>query len=178
MKLNKKYIKKEIKKIWNNDYRDILIPIISIAILIIGSLLLGFFKSFIIFIIINCVYFIPMYYKRKGKKKKNTKSKLNNTKKVKKVKKKRKLWKVILLVLLTLFIFIVMAIIGFFIYIVIKAPEFNEENLYVSEPSVIMDKNGNEVTKLGDEKRIIISYDEVPEVLIDAIVATEDSRFF
>ena len=46
------------------------------------------------------------------------------------------------------------------------------------EPSIIYDINGNEIDKLGSEKRINIEYNEIPEVLVNAIVATEDSRFF
>ncbi|UKI57501.1 MAG: transglycosylase domain-containing protein [Clostridium sp.] len=34
------------------------------------------------------------------------------------------------------------------------------------------------IASIGSEKRQIVKYNELPEVLIDAIVATEDSRFF
>ena len=40
------------------------------------------------------------------------------------------------------------------------------------------DINGDVITTLGAEKRESVSYDELPQVLIDAIIATEDSRFF
>ena len=66
----------------------------------------------------------------------------------------------------------------FSIYIVIKAPDFDPEKLYRAESSVIYDKNGNEIAKLGIEKRKKVTYDDLPEVLVDAIVATEDSRYF
>ena len=66
----------------------------------------------------------------------------------------------------------------FSIYIVIKAPDFDPEKLYRAESSVIYDKNGAEVAKLGIEKRKKVTYDDLPEVLVDAIVATEDSRYF
>ena len=160
MKKILKNIKKKIKKIWNNDPRDILIPLISIIIFIVAFLAIGFKKAIIIFLLINIIYFITVLIRKKTK------------------KKKRKVLKSILLTILTLFIFGIIAVLGFFIYIVKNAPEFNEENLYVSEPSIILDKNGEEIAKLGSEKRITISYDEIPEVLIDAIVSTEDSRFF
>lgn len=169
----KKFIKKickKIKKIWDKDYRDILVPIISIVVFIFAILSIGFIKGFIIFLLINAIYFTINYFKGKNK------SKSKNTNKTQK-KKKKKL-KIFLLILLTLFIFGVISIIGFFIYVVINAPEFNEENLYVSAPSIILNKDGEEVAKLGAEKRILISYDEIPEVLVDAIIATEDSRFF
>lgn len=33
------------------------------------------------------------------------------------------------------------------------------------------------MAKLGDKIRKNLIYDEIPEVLVDAIIATEDSRF-
>ena len=39
-------------------------------------------------------------------------------------------------------------------------------------------RSGEIYAKLGSEKREKISYDEMSQVLIDAIIATEDSRFF
>ena len=66
----------------------------------------------------------------------------------------------------------------FSIYIVIKAPDFDPEKLYRAESSIIYDKDGKEIAKLGIEKRKKVTYDDLPEVLVDAIVATEDSRYF
>lgn len=67
---------------------------------------------------------------------------------------------------------------AFFMYIAVKAPAFDENILYTSEPSVILDKDGNVIANIGTEDRVLLSYDELPEVLINAIVATEDARFF
>lgn len=89
-----------------------------------------------------------------------------------------KKFKTLLLIMLICFIMGVIAFITFFSYVIMKAPDFDETLLYVTDPSTVLDKNGKEVAKLGNEKRVTITYDEVPEVLIDAIVATEDSRFF
>ena len=113
-----------------------------------------------------------------SKKKNYEQPKIINDKKKKKKSKKRKILKVLLLLILSGFILLIIGIVAFCIYIVSNAPNFNPDELYVSEPSVIYDKDGNEITKLGSEKRVILKYDDLPEVLIDAIVATEDSRFF
>lgn len=68
---------------------------------------------------------------------------------------------------------------GYFAYTIIRdAPTFNADLLYSSEASEIYDANNNLVAELGNEKRQNVQYDELPQVLIDAIVATEDSRFF
>ena len=105
--------------------------------------------------------------------------KINSAKKKKSNQKKnKKIWKIIFIIIISGIILGILAIVLFFIFIVTNAPDFDPNELYVSEPSVLYDKDGNEITKLGSEKRIILEYDELPEVLIDAIVATEDSKFF
>ena len=40
------------------------------------------------------------------------------------------------------------------------------------------DADGNEIAKMGGELRTKISYEQLPQVFIDALVATEDSRYF
>ena len=65
----------------------------------------------------------------------------------------------------------------FAVYIVVKAPNFDPKNLYSTESSIVYDKNGKQITKLGVEKRKNVNYDDLPQVLVDAIIATEDSRF-
>ena len=67
----------------------------------------------------------------------------------------------------------------FVIYIKGQAdPKYEKSKLNTIEMSRIYDKDGNEIAKLGSEKREKVTYDELPEVLVDAIIATEDSRFF
>lgn len=91
---------------------------------------------------------------------------------------KRKILKMILLLFIILCICILLVAGAFFAYIVIKAPTFDPDALYDTESSVLYDKDGNEYARLGTEVRDIVSYDQLPEVLVDSIVATEDSRFF
>ncbi len=92
--------------------------------------------------------------------------------------KKRKLANVLLIVILSLGILGVLAAGGFMIYVVIDAPEFDPENLRSNQSSIIYDKNGNEILKLGAEVREDVSYDKLPQVFVDALIATEDSKFF
>lgn len=98
-------------------------------------------------------------------------------KKTKKKLKKNKLNNICLVLIIMFFISIVV-VSGFFCYIYFNAPKFNGELLYRSESSNIYDSKGDLITTIGTEKRQIVSYEELPEVLIDAIVATEDARFF
>ena len=67
---------------------------------------------------------------------------------------------------------------GFFFFIYLNAPEFNTDLFYKQESSNIYDSKGDLIATIGTEKRQIITYEELPQVLIDAIIATEDSRFF
>lgn len=43
--------------------------------------------------------------------------------------------------------------------------------------SVIYDKNGNQIEALSEENRYMISYDEMPKHLRDAVISIEDERF-
>ena len=167
----KKFIKdiaRKFKKIWNKDPKDIIVPGISLLAFIIVIILVGIIKAAIVLVLINAIYFIVKIVIKKEK----------SMSKSQKKRRRKKRIKIFLLMVLTLFILGITAVIAFFSYIVANAPEFKEELLYVTEPSVLLDKDGNEIVKLGTENRIILTYDELPEILIDAIVATEDSRFF
>ena len=187
---------------------DIIVIIASILVIILGSLLMNWIIPLVMVLIIDLIYFVPYLRKKalifmknvkrmsnnkkstpahaKGShaalEKKNNKklniAKTRNKKIVKKEKNKKNIWKILLLIILGGFILVVLAIVAFCIYIVIKAPSFDPKELYVSEPSIVYDKDNNEIAKLGSEHRVILEYDELPEVLIDAIVATEDSKFF
>lgn len=69
-------------------------------------------------------------------------------------------------------------VIGFMLYIIISAPDFNTKLLYDKEATVMYDINGAEFARIGVENRELVEYEDLPQVLVDAIVATEDSRFF
>ena len=111
-------------------------------------------------------------------KKKNNKKVSNKDKGTKVKKKKRSLWKKIVTVFLIFGIIGVLSVTAFLGYVVFTAPEFNESNLNIKDQTVIYDIDGNIIAKLGTQKRESITYDDLPQVLIDAIIATEDSRFF
>lgn len=191
-----------------NKYKiDIITALASVLIIIFGILLFGSIIPLIIVLLIDSIYFVPFLKKKavifmKNSKKminnknntptpahaKGTHAKVNTKQNVKsnnkrqvtnkKKRKKKKFLKIILLIILAGFIFVVLAVVAFCLYIISKAPNFDPKELYVSEPSVLYDKDGNEITKLGSEHRVILEYDDLPEVLIDAVVATEDSKFF
>lgn len=96
----------------------------------------------------------------------------------KKPKKKRKVLRILLSIFLSLCILSIFAVAAFMVYIVVTTEKFDPEALKNQDQTIIYDKDGNEITSLGAEKRESIEYDELPQVLIDALVATEDSRFY
>lgn len=108
---------------------------------------------------------------------KKTENKKIETKKKKKINKKT-IIKIILIAILGCILLGIAIMSLFFALIVKEAPEFNPKNLFTQESSIVYDANGTEIAKLGTEKREKIEYDAMPQILIDAIVATEDSTFF
>lgn len=97
--------------------------------------------------------------------------------------KKKKKWVRITLNCIAIFILLV-AIAGvggvawFLNYVVKNAPEFNEDALTMTQTTIVYDSLGNEIAELGTQKREIIKYEQLNETLVDALIATEDSRFF
>jgi penicillin-binding protein 1A len=120
--------------------------------------------------------------------KKNKKLDINKyrqalTDKVKSIKdkpktEKKKIGHKVLIIILGLATIFVGLILFFGIYIIVTAPDFNTDLLYNKEATVLLDKSGNEFARLGSENRELVTYDDLPQVLVDAIVATEDSRYF
>lgn len=127
-------------------------------------------------------------------KKKTTKTS-KNTKQVKKTNKiakpkvtknkdkskklnKSDIFKIILTIGFGIGILLFILLFLFLVMIVKDAPNFDEKALYSTDSTVLYDKNNEIIAKIGIEKRKNINYDDLPEVLINAIIATEDSRFF
>lgn len=77
-------------------------------------------------------------------------------------------------------IFLAMFIAGssLFIYYISTAPELDPEKLSDPFSSQIYDKDGELFAELGNVKRTKVEFDDLPPVLIDAVTATEDARFF
>lgn len=102
----------------------------------------------------------------------NVKTKINNE--IKRKGKKGFIWEIIF----SFLIFCASAVLIFVLYIIISAPNFEKDKLYKKEATVIYDKNGIEFARVGQEDRELIEYKDLPQVYIDALIATEDSRFF
>ena len=103
---------------------------------------------------------------------------MNKPKKQKRKINKLNLWAIIVSCV-AVFAFICLLIGTIVIYNLIKdRPTLDLQDFEQSESSVIYDCNDEEVADLGSVIRQNIEYDELPNCVVDAFVAIEDSRFF
>lgn len=163
-----------MKKIVKKYKEGIIIAGISLVAFIVGYFSVGLLKSFLIIGLADAIYIGSVVLGSKKKTKKSTKT--PTPKAIK--KKKKKFFKILAIIFI---IGCIGAMVGgsAFIFMIVKnAPEFNPNNLYTQESSTLYDINGDVIAKLGSEKREKVTYDQLSQVLIDAIVATEDSNFF
>lgn len=98
--------------------------------------------------------------------------------KMKSKPKRRKILNIILIIFLIIAIIIIILVAAFFVMIVKEAPKFDITELNKKEATILYDKDGNEFARIGTEMRENVTYDDLPEVFIDALIATEDSRYF
>ncbi|MGB7473072.1 PBP1A family penicillin-binding protein [Trichococcus sp.] len=90
------------------------------------------------------------------------------------------LWKKIIFGVLALGMIGLASGAGLFFYYVSSAPELTEEKLVGTVASTILDADGNEIKEIGgnDQNRTLVTPEEIPQVLKDAIVSIEDQRFY
>lgn len=104
---------------------------------------------------------------------------LEAEKKAKKEKSKAKtIFKRIVVICAALGIIGFIGGLGAFAYMVKDAPELDEALLKDPISSEIYDKDGKLIAEIGAEKRNYVEYDDIPELVRNAVLATEDVRFF
>ncbi|MGV3243951.1 transglycosylase domain-containing protein [Staphylococcus sp. 11261D007BR] len=106
----------------------------------------------------------------------------NSAKKKPKQKKKRNIKRTIIKVISFIVLaFVILALLGIllFAYYAWKAPAFNESKLQDPSPAKIYDKDDQLVKMLDNgARREHVNLDEVPDTMKDAVLATEDNRFY
>ncbi|WP_217585463.1 transglycosylase domain-containing protein [Lentibacillus saliphilus] len=87
-------------------------------------------------------------------------------------------WKKILLIGLIIGLVGFISVGGLFTYYAATAPDIDPEKLQDPFSSKFYDINGDLIGDLGTDQRTKIEFDDLPPILIDAVTATEDVRFF
>src|SRR5699024_8569263 len=95
-----------------------------------------------------------------------------------KPKKKKSVFKRLFKIALVIGLLLMIGVGSLFIYYIATSPSLDPDKLADSYSSKLYDMDEELIADFGEEKRTKITYDDLPEVLIDAVVATEDSRFF
>lgn len=102
----------------------------------------------------------------------------NKSKKPKAKKKSTGILKKIFLSLVALGIVGILAGVATFAYLIKDAPKLDSKLLKDPIPSKILDRNGNLITEIGSSNREYVPYNDIPMIVQDAFIATEDYRFY
>ncbi len=101
-----------------------------------------------------------------------------HTKKKAPTSSKKKLWKKILIGIAAFVTVAMIAIVAIFAYYGATAPTIQASDLEGATETKILDKDGELIYSLGGEKRDLITSEQVPQLLKDAITSIEDKRFY
>jgi 1A family penicillin-binding protein len=105
----------------------------------------------------------------------------DSTTEIKRKKLKRSIWRILWLSFLTLSIGAVLFVAGFFIYFAKDLPNPDKVNdRFIAESTKIYDRTGNHLLYEvhGEEKRTLISFSDMPEVVRTATITLEDQDFY
>jgi penicillin-binding protein 1A len=173
-------MKRKLKSVHNNtgDFKSYIQNNKGVFIMLVACVALFLVLHFVVGTKINkaaimagaiyLIYMIPTLYRLVTHKPKHKMSK----------EERKHMWKKIGVGLIIFVTVVIVAFTAFFIMIAIKAPNFDPSQLYKADATTIYFSDGTEAGKVGSENRQNISYDDMSENLINAIIATEDSRFF
>ncbi|NWK70564.1 PBP1A family penicillin-binding protein [Bacillus paramycoides] len=108
----------------------------------------------------------------------HVKNQTKETNKEEKPKKKGSFFKKFLIGCLLLGIVGLVAGVSAFFVMVKDAPKLDKSKLVNPLSTKFLDKDGNFFYEYGAEKRTHVTYDQIPKVVENAFLATEDSRFY
>lgn len=78
-------------------------------------------------------------------------------------------------------LFIFLVCVGIISYVIYKAPEFDYSDIYatVATSSIVYDDEGKQIDNIYyTENRRIVKYEEMPEDLVESVIAIEDKTFW
>ncbi|WP_035512368.1 PBP1A family penicillin-binding protein [Halalkalibacillus halophilus] len=107
-----------------------------------------------------------------------TEEKSRQARKKNKKNKKKINWKKVFLSLLIIAIVGFIAVAGMLYSYIKDAPDISADQLQNPVPTTLLDRNGDHLADIGGENRSEIEFDEISQILEDAVLATEDVRFY
>ena len=70
-------------------------------------------------------------------------------------------------------------IFGFYFYVKPQLPDVATlKDVNLQTPMQVFSQDGKLISQFGEKRRIPVAYEDIPEHLIEALIATEDSRFY
>lgn len=90
----------------------------------------------------------------------------------------KSLWKKLLLICVSLIGIVIIAVSGLFIFYASSAPSISPKDLQGAIETQILDSNQELIMKLGGENRELITPEDIPDLLKEAITSIEDRRFY
>lgn len=112
------------------------------------------------------------------RKKYNKPNKSGKKKRKNNSKRPRRWIKNTIIAMILLFFLTIISGAALFGYYASNAPEITEEDLVGQVSSKIYDRDGELIKELGGQNRDLMTPDEIPQVLEDAVLAIEDARFY
>ena len=98
--------------------------------------------------------------------------------KKKKSKSRGSFFKKLLLVIVALGLIAIISGAATFAYMVKDTPKLDADTLKAAIPSEIYSMDGTFITEIGTQKLNYVEYENIPQLVRDAVIATEDSRFY
>ena len=73
----------------------------------------------------------------------------------------------------------VTTIFGFYLYVKPELPDVATlKNVELQTPMQVFSADGKLISQFGEQRRIPLTLDEIPPQMINAVLATEDSRYY
>lgn len=88
-------------------------------------------------------------------------------------------WQLLKWLTVLFFLSMVIVVVGVLYYIEFQLPDIDALNtVQLQVPLQIFSSDGKLIAAYGEKRRIPVPYDQIPKQLIDAVLATEDQRYF
>lgn len=88
-------------------------------------------------------------------------------------------WRSLKIAFISFLLLLAVVLVGVAYYIEYQLPDIDELNtIQLQSPLQVFTQDGKLIASYGEKRRIPIPFDHIPKTLIDAVLATEDQRYF